>query len=274
MDLKDVKTADDVSALIADRNPGHIKVGVFDIDGVMRGKYMSRAKFLSALKKGFGFCDVVLGWDLNDQLYDNVSYTGWHTGYPDAPVRILPGSCRELPFEDNMLFFLGEFAEAAEAICPRGVLRRVLERARKMGFEPFAGFEYEFFVFEENAHSIREKRYRDLKPMAPVFSAIRSCATPSTTSSTGHCSILRSHGFFPGGAARRNRPGVLEGAITVDTALAAADKAALFKTFTKILAQRCGFLATFHGQVVAGLAGAERAYPHFTKGYRRSGGVP
>jgi glutamine synthetase len=38
---------------------------------------------------------------------------------------------------------------------------------------------------------------------------------------------------------------VLEGAITVDTALAAADKAALFKTFTKILAQRCGFLATF-----------------------------
>ena len=60
------------------------------------------------------------GLDLNDQLYDNVSYTGWHTGYPDAPVRILSDSCRELPFEDNMLFFLGEFAEAAEAICPRG----------------------------------------------------------------------------------------------------------------------------------------------------------
>jgi glutamine synthetase len=39
-------------------------------------------------------------------------------------------------------------------------------------------------------------------------------------------------------------PGVLEGAITVDAALAAADKAALFKTFTKIVAQRCG-LATF-----------------------------
>ena len=62
MEVKDVKTADDVKALIADRNPGHVKVGVFDIDGVMRGKYMSRAKFLSALKKGFGFCDVVLGW--------------------------------------------------------------------------------------------------------------------------------------------------------------------------------------------------------------------
>jgi glutamine synthetase len=246
MEVKGVKTADDVKALIADRNPGHIKVGVFDIDGVMRGKYMSRAKFLSALKKGFGFCDVVLGWDLNDQLYDNVAYTGWHTGYPDAPVRILPGSCRELPFEDNMLFFLGEFAEAAEAICPRGVLRRVLDRARKMGFEPFAGFEYEFFVFEENAHSIREKRYRDLKPMAPGFfgySVLRnSVHNEFYRALLDTCDVMD---FSLEGLHEETGPGVLEGAITVDKALAAADKAALFKTFTKILAQRCGFLATF-----------------------------
>jgi glutamine synthetase len=40
-------------------------------------------------------------------------------------------------------------------------------------------------------------------------------------------------------------PGVLEAAIRVDDALRAADKAALFKTFTKILAQRRGWLATF-----------------------------
>ena len=40
-------------------------------------------------------------------------------------------------------------------------------------------------------------------------------------------------------------PGVLEAAITVDTALNAADKAALFKTFTKIMAQKTGMMATF-----------------------------
>src|SRR5258706_8188 len=39
--------------------------------------------------------------------------------------------------------------------------------------------------------------------------------------------------------------GVLEAAITVDTSLASADKAALFKTFTKVLAQRRGWMATF-----------------------------
>jgi glutamine synthetase len=40
-------------------------------------------------------------------------------------------------------------------------------------------------------------------------------------------------------------PGVLEAAIAVDGGLAAADKAALFKTFTKVVAQRRGLMATF-----------------------------
>ena len=40
-------------------------------------------------------------------------------------------------------------------------------------------------------------------------------------------------------------PGVLEAAIGVDEALRAADKAVLFKTFTKVVAQRRGLMATF-----------------------------
>ena len=40
-------------------------------------------------------------------------------------------------------------------------------------------------------------------------------------------------------------PGVLEAAIAVAEACDAADKAALFKTFTKIMAQRMGMMATF-----------------------------
>ncbi|HJM59044.1 MAG TPA: hypothetical protein QGG52_00810, partial [SAR86 cluster bacterium] len=40
-------------------------------------------------------------------------------------------------------------------------------------------------------------------------------------------------------------PGVIEAAIIVDEALASADKASLFKTFTKVLAQRNGLMANF-----------------------------
>jgi glutamine synthetase len=246
MQPHEVRTARDARTIVEERSLSHVKVGVFDIDGIMRGKYLSQAKFLSALEKGFGFCDVVLGWDLNDQLYDNVKYTGWHTGYPDANVRILPASCRPLPWEGDGLFFLCEFVPPGESICPRGVLRRVVERARKAGFEPYAGFEYEFFVFNETPESVRAKHYRDLQPLAPGwfgYSVLRnSVHSDLYRELLETCEAMR---LGIEGLHEETGPGVLEAAITVDQAEAAADKAALFKTFSKVLVQRRGKMATF-----------------------------
>ncbi len=228
------------------RGLSSVKIGVFDADGIMRGKYMSRGKFLSALDAGFGFCDVVLGWDSRDQLYDNVTYTGWHTGYPDAPVRIVPESARDVPFEGGMVLFLGEFAGAAEAICPRGVLRRVAARAEDMGFGVKGACEFEFFLFEETPHTVREKHYRHLDCITPGFfgySMLRS----SVHAEFYHELLETAEAMnFPiEGLHTETGPGVLEAAIAADEVVAAADKAALFKTFTKVLAQRRGWMATF-----------------------------
>jgi glutamine synthetase len=246
MQPREVRTAEDARTLVEERGVQHVKVGVFDVDGILRGKYISREKFLSALDSGFGFCDVVLGWDCQDQLYDNVKYTGWHTGYPDAPARILPDSCRALPFEDGGLFFLGEFAPPAETVCPRALLRRVIERGRAMGFEAYSGFEYEFFVFRETPESIRAKNYRDPTPMAPGwfgYSVIRNSA-----GSDFYRTLLdqcREMDMTIEGLHEETGPGVIEAAIAFDAALASADKAALFKTFAKVIAQKHGLLATF-----------------------------
>jgi glutamine synthetase len=246
MEPRKVRTVADAKAIVAERGLTHVKVGAFDIDGIMRGKYMSRAKFESALESGFGFCDVVLGWDSKDQLYDNARYTGWHTGYPDANVRVLPESCRALPWEEPVVFFLGEFSGKAEAVCPRATLRKVLDRARRLGFEAFAGFEYEFFVFRETPDSVREKGYRDLKPIAPDYfgySVIRNSVWSEYYRSL--LELGEKMDFPIEGLHEETGPGVIEAAIGFDAALAAADKAALFKTFAKVHAQRQGLMATF-----------------------------
>ncbi len=224
----------------------HVKVGFTDIDGILRGKYLARDKFLSALENGFGFCDVVVGWDSNDQLYDNVSYTGWHSAYPDAPVRILAETGRALPFENNLPFFLCELADQAEAICPRGVLRRVLTRCHDLGFSALAAFEYEFFLFAETPQSVRDKHYRNLNPLTPGFfgySVLRNSVHAELYTDLLAC--CRTMDMPIEGLHTETGPGVLEAAIGVDEALRAADKAVLFKTFVKVFAERRDLMATF-----------------------------
>ncbi|MBS0394600.1 MAG: glutamine synthetase [Proteobacteria bacterium] len=232
--------------LLEQRGIEHVKIGVFDGDGILRGKYLSRDKFLGALEKGLGFCDVVLGWDSNDQLFDNVKYTGWHTAYPDAPLRVLPGTCRDIPFEPRTALFLCEFAGRAEAVCPRATLRRVLRRAADMGYGVSAAAEFEFFVFSETPDSVRAKDYRDLKPMTPGFfgySVLRSSVHAELYQDL--LDLGRDMRFPIEGLHTETGPGVLEAALVHTEALEAADRAALFKTFTKVLAQRRGLMATF-----------------------------
>jgi glutamine synthetase len=236
----------EIVSRVRERSPACAKVGVFDIDGIFRGKYLAPDKLASALNKGFGFCDVVLGWDSSDQLVDNLSFTGWHTAYPDAEVRLLPETERAMAFEDGMPLILGEFAGRAEAVCPRAMLRRVLDRADAMGAKVKAACEFEFFVFEETPDSVREKGYRDLKPITPGnfgYSMLRSGVHADFYQELWSvCDAMR---IEIEGLHTETGPGVLEAAIRVDDALEAADKAALFKTVVKILAQRRGWMATF-----------------------------
>jgi glutamine synthetase len=245
---REVSSAADARAIVEARGIDHVKIGLHDVDGILRGKYVSRDKFFSILEHGLAFCDVVLGWDSNDQLYDSrdITFTGWHTGYPDAPVRVLPHTCREIPFEQSTLLFLCEFDGDAASLCPRNVLHRVLERADAMGFDASAAFEYEFFLFNETPDSVREKGFRDLQPITPGFfgySVLRNSVHADLYHSL--LTLARDMDFPIEGLHTETGPGVLEAAIAVDTAADAADKAALFKTFVKVWAQRQGMMATF-----------------------------
>src|SRR5918996_6512409 len=101
-------TTNDIIQYVKNHPSGKVKIAFTDIDGVLRGKYISSEKFLSVVNGGAGFCDVIFGWDVADLAYDNVKYTGWHTGYPDAPARIDLSTFRKIPWENNLPFFLGD----------------------------------------------------------------------------------------------------------------------------------------------------------------------
>jgi len=226
-----------------------IKLGIFDVDGVFRGKYINMKKFTSAIDKGFGFCDVVFGWDIVDELYDKPTVTGWHTGYPDAPAVIDINSYRKIPWEPDTALFIADFQYSDGSpypACPRQLCKQILQKADDMGFTVKSAFEYEFFLFDETPHSVREKKYENLTPFTPGmfgYSVIRN----SVHSEFYHDFIdtCQNMDMELEGLHTETGPGVLEACISVDSGLASADKAALFKTFAKVLAQRWDLMATF-----------------------------
>lgn len=251
--------SENLEALLSEHKITRIKLGGFDIDGVLRGKYINREKFDSALEKGLGFCDVIFGWDSSDVLYDNVAVTGWHTGYPDALARIDPDTFRVIPWEPGTALFLVDFFDGQGqplGFSPREVLRRVVAKAQQMGFEPEVATEFEFFLFREDSHSVRTRHYRDLTPLSPGmfgYSVLRT----GVHSEIAHAILdsMRDFGVELEGFHTETGPGVYEAAIRHDRALAAADKAALFKTGIKQVAARHGLIATFMAKWNAGLPG-------------------
>ncbi len=227
-----------------------VKVGGFDVDGLLRGKLMSVDKFWSVADKGFGFCDVVFGWDMGDQLYDNAKVTGWHSGYPDTLAKIDLATFRVLRYEPDTACFLVDFHDAAShrphAACPRGLLKRIVARAAARGFRPMVGAEFEFWLFKETPESMAQKRWHGMTPLTPGMFGY-SWVREGQQAELVHDVIDTMEGFgIPiEGFHTETGPGVWEAAIQYTDAVEAADRAALFKTTMKQLAKRHGLAVTF-----------------------------
>ena len=236
-----------------------VKVACSDIDGILRGKLLHKDKFFGAADAGFGFCDVVFGWDSGDQCYDNTTLTGWQHGFPDALARLDLGTQRNVPWDAGVPFFLGEFVKAdgsPHGACPRQTLKRVLARAAKLGVQPMCGMEFEWFNFRETPQS-----WADKKGVGP---------TPLTPGMFGY-SLLRTNQnreYFNAlmdemlafrvpieGLHTETGPGVYEAALTFSEALEQADRAILFKTGAKEIGARFGIMPSFMAKWNAQLPG-------------------
>ena len=237
-----------------------IKLGGFDVDGVLRGKYMALEKFWGALEEGFGFCDVIFGWDIGDVLYDNAKVTGWTTGYPDTKARIDVSTFRVLPWETDTAAFLVDFVKddgAPHPSCPRSLLKKVVLRANEMGYRPVFATEFEFFLFKETPETLHAKGFRDLTPLSPGMFGY-SWLREGQNRELCHAILDEMAAFdIPIEALHTETgPGVYEVAIRYDDAVRMADKAALFKTAMKQLAGRFGLSATFMAKWNANLPGS------------------
>ncbi len=247
-------------AAFAERNIKQVKIGGFDVDGVLRGKYVSPDKFWSVLDGGLGFCDVIFGWDVGDVLYDNAKVTGWATGYPDTHAHIDASTFRVLPWEPGTAALLLDFAlpdGSPHPACPRSLLKTVTARAKALGYTATFAVEFEFYIFKETPASLEAKGFRGLEPLSPGMFGY-SWVREGQNSELCHAILDEMAAFdIPIEALHTETgPGVYEVAIRYDEALRMADKAALFKAAMKQLCARRGLSVTFMAKWNASLPGS------------------
>ncbi|KAJ5740993.1 hypothetical protein N7493_000865 [Penicillium malachiteum] len=135
-----------------------VKVAGIDVDGMLRGKILDKEKFFDVAQSGFGFCSVLFGWDMHDQVYFRelkISNSG--NGGGDILALIDLQSFRRIPWEDGMPFFLVSWYDPRTmkriSACPRGLLDTVVDKLNTKGMTAMAGAEIECSHFKTPAIS-------------------------------------------------------------------------------------------------------------------------
>ncbi|KAJ7709748.1 hypothetical protein B0H17DRAFT_915304 [Mycena rosella] len=253
------KSLADLESLLAT----DIKVKVA-VDGVLRGKFMSKEKFLSAASSdGFGFCSVIFGWDIHDAVYSReLLISNKANGYRDIIASIDLSTYRRIPWENNVPFFLVSFLDPDTreplVVDPRGIMGITTERAAAVGRRCFAGVEYEYFNFQETAQSLVQKKFIDLQPLTPGMHGYSLLRT-QLNSEYFHELFDESAKFGVAieGHHTETGPGVFETALAYTSALRMADNGILFKFLAKSIGMKRGVIPSFMakpwGNVIAWL---------------------
>lgn len=138
-------TVEALPSILADDNS--VKLAGVDVDGILRGKLVSKKKFLSIAKDGFGFCSVIFGWDMHDQTYfKELKISNKENGYRDLIAVPDLTSFRRIPWENDMPFFLVSFfdpdTEKPLSACPRQLLKAQVDKLSANGWGAMAGGTY------------------------------------------------------------------------------------------------------------------------------------
>lgn len=251
-------TEKEILQFIEDSPGNHVRFAVTDIDGVLRGKIISKAKFFKGLKDGIGFCNVIFGWDINDACYDNGHVSGWHTGYPDAFATIDLATLRTVPWNENIPFVLADFSNDKDvaSVCPRTLLKNIKKQCEDLGYKAIFSKEFEWFNFKETPQSLQEKNFSNLTPLTPGmfgYSLLRTSQYQSFYNDLFN--LLREFNVSLEGLHTETGPGVYEAAIEYADVIVAADRAILFKTGVKEIAYRHELVASFMAKWNANLPG-------------------
>ena len=244
-------TKEEIRNLINERNVKIIRLQFTDLDGTLKQVSVPVSEL-----------DRVLN---NDIMFDGSSIEGF--------ARIEESDMYLKPDIDTFTLIPWEDFESARIICdvmnangtdfeesPRHILKKVIEKARKMDFETYAGPEPEFFLFDTN-NCDTDSTSHDQHPENPILldSGSYFDMLPLSRSELARREMvqaLEDMGFEVEAAHHEVSPSQHEIDFKYADVLTTADRVQTFKLVVKTIAIKHNLHATFMPKPVEGINGS------------------
>ncbi|NMO03512.1 glutamine synthetase [Gordonia sp. TBRC 11910] len=135
-------------------------------DGSYLGKNVSADKFASGKDSGFAFADILFAIDLGTEIVLGDAFPEWRGNLYD--IALLPDMSTLVQWKPGVDSVIGDFwlkDGTPVPICPRNMVRRLVDRLAGLGYTATVAVEIETTLFEESIQEARARGYRDLTPL-------------------------------------------------------------------------------------------------------------
>ncbi len=220
-----------------------VRLEYIDILGVNRGKILPIEMLEDMFEDGIAFCAAIMAIGYDNDVSDVEGLSSYN--YDDFKVMPDPTKVFLLPYQEKTALILGDIYYHGEKMkqSPRWFLKNMIEEYRKLGYDPIAASEMEFFLFNKDGQG----------EMKPYTNETGNCYTSNvridpkdffkeltkTLKGLDFNVLYMNHEFYSGQYEYnwKHAP-----------ALRAADETAIFKGICKDLAEQKDMVATFMGR--------------------------
>jgi glutamine synthetase len=238
-----------------------VLVCIPDMQGRLVGKRFQAQFFLDGAHEETHGCDYLLANDIDMEPVPGYEVSSWQRGYGDFVMKPDLSTLRLTPWLPGTALVLCDLVDHHhhEPIrhSPRAILKAQIERLSALGCMAYAASELEFYLFDEDYRTLREKHYRDAKTAGYY---IEDYHILQTSKEEGVMRAMR-NGLQQAGIPVENSkgewgPGQEELNVRYADALTMADRHVIMKNGMKEIAHQHGKAITFMSKWRYDLAGS------------------
>ena len=160
-------TLEDLRKLVDSGEIDTVLVCIPDMQGRLVGKRFHARFFVDGGYEETHGCDYLLANDIDMEPVPGYAASSWERGYGDFVMKPDLATLRLVPWLPGTALVLCDLEDHHHhqpiPHSPRAILKAQVDRLAALGYGAFAASELEFYLFDEDFRSLRDKGYRDAK---------------------------------------------------------------------------------------------------------------